>query len=63
MQDSLEDRIHKAGNHSEFKDALTKFQKSKRSWNDQQDLYEKLEHLGALPEEADEFVNMVMEND
>ena len=62
MRDSLEDRIHQDGNHAKFKAAHERFVKSKRSRNDQQDFYDVLEGLGASPEEADEFVNMVMEN-
>lgn len=62
MQDSLEDRIHKAGKYDEFKKAHKKFTRSKKTWNDHQDFYDKLENLGASPEEADEFVNLFMEN-
>lgn len=61
MQDSLEDRIHASGKGDEFTKAYNRFTKSKRSNRDQQDFYDKLEELGASPEEADEFVNMVME--
>lgn len=62
MRDSLEDRIHKAGKHDEFKAALDKFKASRKTRTDQQRLYDKLEQLGAESEEADEFVNMVLEN-
>lgn len=62
MQDSLEDRICATGKHDEFSAAHKKFTKSKRSRTDQQVFYDKLEQLGASSEEADEFVNMVMES-
>lgn len=62
MQDSLEDRIYAAGKHDEFRKAHAKFVKSRKTRSDQQDFYDKLEQLGASSEEADEFVNMVMEN-
>lgn len=62
MRDSLEDRICAAGRHNEFKAALKKFRKSKRSNRDQHIFYEQLENLGADPEEADEFINMIMED-
>jgi hypothetical protein len=62
MRDSLEDRIHQDGKHDEFSAAIAKFRKSKKTRDDQQDLYDKLEQLGANPEEADEFVNMELEN-
>ncbi len=62
MQDSLEDRIHKAGHHDAFSKAVAKFRKSKKSRNDELDLYDKLCGWGASDEEADEFVNLLMED-
>lgn len=62
MQDSLEDRICAAGKHDQFVKAHTKFLKSPKWTVDQQEFYDKLEELGASPEEADEFVNMVMDS-
>lgn len=62
MQDSLEDRIYAAGKGDEFGVAYDKFTKSKMTKTDQQDFYDELCRLGASSEEADEFVNMVMEN-
>lgn len=62
MSDSLEDRIHKAGKHDAFCKAHDKFVKSRKTRNDQLDFYDKLTGWGAEPEEADEFINMVMEN-
>lgn len=63
MQDSLEDRIHAAGKHDEFRKAHDKFVASRKTRNDQLDFYDTLERLGASSEEADEFVNMVMEQE
>lgn len=62
MTDSLEDRIYASGKGDEFTKAYDKFMESDRSNRDQQDFYDKLEQLGASPEEADEFVNLVMED-
>jgi Ca2+-binding EF-hand superfamily protein len=62
MPESLEDRIFAAGRHEEFKAAIEAFEKSNRGTVPQQVLYDRLEQLGASPEEADEFVNMVVEN-
>lgn len=62
MDDYLEDRIAASGRHDEFKKAHDKFVKSKRSNRNQQDFYDELIRLGAYAEEADEFVNMVMES-
>jgi hypothetical protein len=58
--DSLEDRIAQSGRHDEFCAAIEKFENSCRTRNDQLILYDKLEELGAYPEEADEFINMIM---
>jgi hypothetical protein len=60
--DSLEDRIYAAGKHDEFLKAHDTFVASKRTNTDQTIFYDKLKDLGANDEEADEFVNMVMEN-
>lgn len=62
MQDSLEDRIALAGKHDEFTKVYNEFVNSDKHRIDQQIFYDELEGLGASPEEADEFVNMVMEN-
>lgn len=59
--DSLEDRIAADGRHDEFSAAHDKFMLSNRNRAAQQDFYDKLEELGASPEEADEFVNMCMD--
>lgn len=61
-QEYLEDRIHKEGKHDEFRAAHDKFSKSKRSNTDQSIFYDKLVELGAGDEEADEFVNTVMDS-
>ena len=58
MTDSLEDRIHRAGKHKQFSAAVNKFRKSRRSRSNELDLYDTLVQLGALPEEADKFVDM-----
>lgn len=63
MQESLEDRIFASGRHTEFKNALKIFRRSRKTRTDQQILYDELETLGASSEEADEFVNMLMENE
>lgn len=62
MQDSLEDRIHKAGKHDEFSKACDKFTASRKTNTDQSIFYDKLCELGAGAEEADEFVNLFMED-
>lgn len=62
MQDSLEDRIFASGKNDEFEKAYRKFVKSMRSGRDQQQFYDTLEDLGASPEEADEYVNLMMED-
>jgi hypothetical protein len=59
----LEDRIHKDGKHDQFVEALDKFRYSRKTKADQQDLYDKLEELGADPEEAEEFTNMIRDED
>jgi hypothetical protein len=63
MQDSLEDRIHKAGHHEEFSKAVKVFRASRKTNAQQLKLYEQLESWGASSEEADEFVDLLMEND
>lgn len=62
MQDSLEDRIHKAGHQKEFGAAVKKFRTSRKTNTDQSIFYDKLCDLGAGPEEADEFVSLFMED-
>lgn len=59
--DSLEDRVYAAGKHDQFSDACEKFEASEKTNTDQTIFYDKLCELGAEPEEADEFVNMLME--
>lgn len=62
MSDSLEDRIRRDGKHDQFVAALNKFRNSPHRRDDEQELYDTLECLGASSEEADEFVNMEVEN-
>ena len=62
-QESLEDRIALAGKHDEFSAAIGKFKKSRKNRNDQFILYEKLESLGASGEEADEYVNLMLDDE
>jgi hypothetical protein len=62
MRDRLEDRIHQDGKHDEFSAAVNKFRESDHNRTDELELYDKLVELGADPEEADEFVNMEVEN-
>lgn len=61
MADSLEDRVFLAGKHGIFSAAVNKFRKSRKSRENQQDLYDNLCQVGASPEEADEFVDMECE--
>lgn len=56
MQDSLEDRIHAAGKYDQFEKAVKRFRKTR----DDGEFYDSLCDLGASPEEADEFVNLMM---
>lgn len=59
---SLEDKIHRNGHHDAFSKAYDKFMAGRKTRGDQHDFYDKLTNWGATPEEADEFINMVMEN-
>lgn len=62
MPDSLEDRICAAGKHDVFSKAVDKFKASRKANTDQSIFYDELCDLGAGAEEADEFVNLFMED-
>jgi len=57
----MEDRIHAAGNGDELVKATEAFEKSGRGREAQGILYDELIGLGAEPEEADEFVDLMMQ--
>ena len=61
MTESVEDRIHRAGNHDKFSRALAKFRENPGKSGAENDLYEELTACGMSPEEADEWVNMEVE--
>lgn len=58
---SLEDKIHHNGHHDAFSKAYDKFERSKKTPEQQHDFYDKLCSWGATAEEADEFINIMME--
>jgi hypothetical protein len=57
----MEDRIYAAGHHEAFSAAINKFRSSKKTRGQQDDLYDRLCNWGATAEEADEFINLLME--
>lgn len=59
--DSLEDRIAAAGKSKEFGKAMADFENSDYGRDAQNILYEKLTNLGAEPEEASEFIDMLVD--
>lgn len=59
----MEDRLYAVGKGEEFRAAIEKFRKSNKRANAQQVLYDELCRLGAYAEEADEYVNLMVEND
>jgi hypothetical protein len=57
-----EDRLVREGTHDKAVAALEKFRKSNKRRGAQLDLYDDLTNLGVSPEEADEIVNLEIEN-
>ncbi|WP_298848882.1 hypothetical protein [uncultured Salinicola sp.] len=57
----MEDRIHAAGNGEAMTAAIQTFEAGKRGREDQHVLYDELVRLGAEPEEADEYVDLMMQ--
>jgi hypothetical protein len=58
----MEDKIYAAGHHKAFTAAVKKFRSGKKTRNDQLDLYDDLCRWGASAEEADEYINLLMED-
>jgi len=58
----MEDRIHANGHHEKFSYAVKAFQKSKKTRQQQFDMYDNLCRWGATSEEADEYINLLMED-
>lgn len=58
---SMEDRIHKSGNHEKFTAAVSKFRKSPRNRDHEHQFYEALTNCGATPEEADEYIDLYLQ--
>ena len=66
MIDSMEDRIHKAGKHEQFSAAVNRFlaipKRTRESTSIHEHiLYDEITNCGATPEEADEYVNLLLE--
>lgn len=62
--DSMEDRIYKAGTYDRFNSAVQKFldtPKSRRGPEQEGELYDEICNCGATPEEADEYVDLLMQ--
>lgn len=57
---SLEDKIHRNGYYEAFEAAYNAFENSDMSREKQLVFHEELCSWGASPEEADEFINLVM---
>lgn len=57
----MEDRIHAEGKGDELVEAIETFEATPKTRADQQILYDELVSLGAQPEEADEYVNLLMQ--
>lgn len=57
---SLEDKIYANGHHDAFSAAYEAFSNSNMDREKQLTFYDELCSWGATPEEADEFINMVM---
>jgi hypothetical protein len=61
--ESVEDRLVREGKHDAFAKAIGKFRKKKRKTRDaQHDLYDTLTNLGLSSEEADEMINLEMQD-
>ena len=60
--DSMEDRIHKAGKYDEFQQAIERWNDSDKLKAHQQTLYDDLTACGATSEEANEYVDLMLES-
>lgn len=58
--DTMEDRIHAAGHGDKFEACFNAFDNSDMSREKQLVFYDELIGFGATPEEADEFINMLI---
>lgn len=61
--DSMEDRFARNGTHARFAAAHKAFKASDKQRPAQLQYYEELEICGASPEEADEWINMLLDEE
>lgn len=57
----MEDRIHAEGNCEKLANAIKTFKASKKAGSDQSIFYDALTDLGTTPEEADDYINIFLE--
>ena len=58
----MEDRLHAAGKGPQLIKATETFEASNKTRADEHALYDELVNLGAEPEEADAYVELMLEN-